>query len=103
MPLTKREFPTPIPPKKAENMTIGHLREIIAELPDNMPIKPEWFEVPSDSEPAVCIEGFDVVNIWENVRKGRKPRKMLAIAVRLVPLDSDEWQDEDDEDDEEAD
>lgn len=91
MPLIERPIPVPIKPKKAKNMTVGHLREIIANLPDDMPIAPEWTEIPDDSEPAVCVEGFDVTNIWENVPEGCKPRKQLAIAVRLVPLDSDEW------------
>jgi hypothetical protein len=45
-------------------MTVGDLRKLIADLPDDMNVRPQWLpgEEPGDHEPGVEIHGFDVAN-----------------------------------------
>jgi len=45
-------------------MTVGQLRELIADLPDTYNVRPQWApgKEPGDHEPHVCLRGFDVLN-----------------------------------------
>lgn len=42
-------------------MTVGELRKLIADLPDDAAIRPQWNdgEEPGDSSPGVVLHGFD--------------------------------------------
>jgi len=43
-------------------MTVGELRSVLAELPDDAPLYPEWNDrIPRDHEPAVRLHGFRAV------------------------------------------
>ena len=45
-------------------MTVGQLRELIADLPDTCTIRPQWVpgSEPQDHEPGVKLSGFDVMD-----------------------------------------
>lgn len=74
-----------------KNLTLGHLRQAIAGLPDDTPVAPAWTEVPSDDEPAVSLEEFGI-QTFDNGRQ-------FVFGVRLQPLDDPEfWGDGEDKD-----
>jgi hypothetical protein len=43
-------------------MTVGQLRELIANVPDDYTVRPQWVagKEPKDHEPGVRLERFDV-------------------------------------------
>lgn len=43
-------------------LTVGLLRRVIADLPDDAIIRPAWAHsmTPGDNEPGVVLQGFDV-------------------------------------------
>ncbi len=73
-----------------KKLTLGHLRQAIAGLPDSTPVNPCWTETPSDEEPAVCLEEFGTDKLPDG-------ETYFALGVRLQPLDDPEfWGDGDD-------
>lgn len=63
-------------------MTVGDLRVLLRDLPDDTPVSPRWaYGPPSDSDPAVTIDRFEV-------QKG-----VLAVMVSLDYLNEDEDED----------
>ena len=41
-------------------MTVGNLRKLIANLPDDAGIHPDWDDPPDDDSPGVTLGGFKV-------------------------------------------
>lgn len=71
-----------------KNMSVPRLRKLLADLPDNARILPDWFgNPPSDDEPGVTVEGFDI----ETDADGDK---YLSVKVSLFNLNEED----DDED-----
>ena len=74
-------------------LSVGHIRRLIADLPDDAEISPDWFDgPPGDDRPAVVLHAV-------TVRGG----ELLAL-VSLIDLDDeDAWDFDDDPDTEEDD
>lgn len=66
--------------KKRKNLTIGVLRELIKDLPDDTHFKPDWAgEPPGDHEPGVEITGAALMT-------DPKGTRYLSIKVKLFYL-----------------
>lgn len=88
--LTGRESDTAKHLGMAE-LTVGKLRELIADMPEEAPIFPMFDEPPSDDMPSVQLRGIQI-------QAGRPQLGLdygLAVMVSLIPLNS-ENEDEDD-------
>lgn len=70
--MTTTPITTPIDEQPQPQLIVGDIRQLIAYLPDDTPIVPEWYEVPSDHDPAVTLHDFLVR------RLPGQPAKLIA-------------------------
>lgn len=70
-------------------LTLGHLREISKDLPDDTPFCPDWqdFE-PADSDPAVVLKGLGVSKSHDGVT-------YISVGVAVCSLDELSGEEED--------
>lgn len=71
-------------------LTVGQLRRLMENLPDDASVVPDWAPgfVPSECDPVVCVEGASIepgFPIGEPVNQSED--RYLSIHVRVVGLD----------------
>lgn len=74
--MTTTPITTPTDEQPQPQLTVGVLRQLIAYLPDDTPIVPEWYEVPSDHDPAVTLHDFLVHRL-----RGQPPKLVARVSL----------------------
>ena len=73
-----------------KKLTVGRLRQLIKNLPDDAPIFPDWTKgaTPSEDEPGVSIDSIAV-------GKDKEHGKYLSVRVSLFYLNDEDPDDQD--------